>query len=70
MGLHARKNWNKNQRANGNEPTPGIFAGVKRLARYLRRVPARPIKIKNPERYLSSHARRMAALVKVIGARP
>jgi hypothetical protein len=68
MGLRARKNYNKTRRANGNEPTPGAFAGVKRWARHLRRIPVRPIKIKNPERYLSAHARRMAALVKVIGA--
>ena len=56
MGLYERKLRNHNRRANGNEPEPGDFAGVKRWARYLMRVPKREIKVKRPERYL--HASR------------
>jgi len=59
MGLHLRKLANKTRRANGNEPIPGcgFGTGVKRWMRYHKRVMAAPIKIKNPERYLSSSAR-------------
>lgn len=55
MGLRSRKNRNETNRANGNEPTPGNFAGVKRWARYHSRVPYVP-KVRNPEKYL--HASR------------
>lgn len=66
MGLWSRQNHNEVLRARGDEPTPGSFAGAKRWARYHARVPAREIRIKNPERYLSSHARSMAALDRFI----
>jgi hypothetical protein len=69
MGLRARKNHNDGLRARGIEPEPGFYAGIKRHIRYLKRTPARAIKIKNPERYLSSHARGMLALRKVLEAR-
>lgn len=69
MGLMSRQNHNGAQRVNGNEPEPGPFAGVKRWARYHARVPARTIKIKNPERYLHSHARSMLALRRVLEMR-
>lgn len=58
MGLWQRKSRNSVRRANGNEPEPGAFAGVKRWRRYHARVAPRKIKIKNPERYLSASARR------------
>jgi hypothetical protein len=57
MGLYDRKTANKTARANGNEPMPGPFAGVKRWARYRRRVDAPAIKIKNPARYLNASRR-------------
>ena len=69
MGLRDRKSHNETQRVLGNEPIPGSFAGVKRWARYLARVPARAIKVKNPERYMSAHARRTFLLKRVIEAR-
>lgn len=64
MGLRARMDHNANQRANGVEPEPGsgrnggYWAGVKRIARYLKRVHFEPPTIKNPERYLTAHQRR------------
>jgi hypothetical protein len=54
MGLAKRRLRNANLRANGVEPGPGLYAGVKRWARYLRRVPRREVKIKNPAKYLNS----------------
>ena len=62
MGLRDRKAANALLRARGIEPEPGRYAGVKRWARYLKRVPPRVKKIKNPERYLnSSLAKRYAS---------
>lgn len=56
-GLKRRQWENAKRRANGNEPEPGLSAGVKRRMRYLKRVSLEPIKIKNPERYLNSYRR-------------
>lgn len=39
MGLCDRKSQNETMRANGNEPKPGPYAGIKRWMRYLKRVP-------------------------------
>lgn len=36
-GLAARSLRNSQQRAKGIEPRPGVYAGVKRWARYLKR---------------------------------
>lgn len=59
MGRRSRQIHNKTVRANGNEPEPGPFAGVKRWMRYLKRVPCIVSlnKIKHPERYLARHGR-------------
>lgn len=62
MGLRNRRNRNESARARGIEPTPGLFAGIKRRARYLRRAGTPSIKIKNPERYLHATARRLATV--------
>ncbi len=62
MGLRYRRSQNANQRANGIEPEPGDYAGVKRWARYLKRVVLKPVKIRNPEKYLHSTARGMKAV--------
>ena len=61
MGLRYRQSHNERQRAKGIEPEPSLFAGVKRRARYLKRAGYRPIKIKNPSKYLHSAARRRAS---------
>jgi hypothetical protein len=61
MGLAKRRLRNANLRANGTEPEPGPYAGVKRWARYLRRVPRRDVKVKNPSRYLNSSSARWFA---------
>jgi len=59
----ARRKWeNAKRRAAGNEPVPGLNAGVKRRMRFLKRVIQEPIKIKNPDRYLNSYRRRMNSL--------
>lgn len=64
MGLKQRRLHNEQQRANGIEPMPGAgrdgaqFAGIKRVARYLKRVEPDPVSIKHPEKYLSAHERR------------
>jgi hypothetical protein len=62
MGLRDRKSRNEIRRANGNEPVPGDFAGVKRWARYLKRAERKPVKIKNPEKYLNASSKRFLAL--------
>jgi hypothetical protein len=54
MGLDKRRLRNANLRASGVEPEPGPYAGVKRWARYLKRVPRREVNIKNPTKYLNS----------------
>jgi len=48
---------NATKRANGIEPEPGLYAGVKRRARFLARVGCK-VTVKNPERYLDSYARK------------
>jgi hypothetical protein len=55
MGLKSRRDHNEYLRANNIEPIPGIFAGIKGWARYLKRAGGPEIKIKNPERYLNRH---------------
>ena len=60
MGLSSRKFRNESLRANGVEPVPDWFAGVKRWMRYLKRVPAVAKKIKNPDKFLNAFARRAA----------
>jgi hypothetical protein len=64
MGLKQRQLANEARRARGQEPAPGCGRGasVHRWARYHKRVAAAPIKIKNPERYLSAYARARLAL--------
>lgn len=57
MSLQERIHHNERLRASGEEPIPGPRAGVRRWARYLKRVTLKKIKIKNPERYLNSHRR-------------
>jgi hypothetical protein len=54
MGLWQRKSRNAGKRANGDEPEPGDYAGVKRHARYLKRADRKPVKIKDPEKYLNA----------------
>jgi hypothetical protein len=58
MGLRDRKSRNELSRANGIEPAPDPYAGVKRWARYLKRAPRRVVQVKNPRKYL--HASRTA----------
>ena len=55
MGKSSRQAQNALQRRNGEEPVPGLYAGVKRHARYLSRV-VKEVKIKNPDKFL--HASR------------
>ena len=62
MGLRDKQSKNELIRARGTEPETGAFAGVKRRARYLRRTEMPEIKIRDPERYLNSHARQMVGL--------
>ena len=62
MGLRDRKSRNETRRANGDEPEPGDYAGVKRRARYLKRVACKPVKIKNPEKYLNASSKRFLVL--------
>jgi len=69
MGLLDRKNHNISLRARGIEPEPGLNAGLKRHARYLRRASGAPIVIQNPDKFLHSHARAMMALRRRISAR-
>lgn len=59
MGLYQRKSRNETNRANGNEPVPGAFAGVKRWMRYHKRIALKPIRIKNPADYVSGYNRRL-----------
>jgi hypothetical protein len=56
MGKAQRESRNEGLRANGVEPEPGPFAGVKRWARYIARGGARKVVVKNPRKYL--HASR------------
>lgn len=57
MGLWQRRSRNRSLRANGVEPEPGNYAGVKRYARYLKRVVAVSKGVKNPDRYLHAAER-------------
>ena len=57
MGLRQRQYRNQSLRANGVEPEPGNFAGVKRWARYLKRVVFVPKPVKNSDWYLHSAER-------------
>jgi hypothetical protein len=59
MGLRDRANRNEGLRANGIEPEPGPYAGVKNWARFLKRADLKPVKIEDPEKYL--HASRTHA---------
>jgi hypothetical protein len=68
MSLSQRQSRNANSRANGNEPEPGSFAGVKRWMRYHKRVTARYVEIKNPDKHLHSHARGWVAYKRTIDA--
>lgn len=38
-----------------------VFAGIKNNARRLRRYGCKPVRVKNPDKYLNSHARQMKA---------
>ena len=60
MGLRQRQRENAKRRAEGKEPQPGccLGSGVKRWMRYHKRVIAKPVKIRHPEKYLNAHARR------------
>lgn len=59
MSLWKKRSRNKNRRANDDEPEPGLYAGVKRRARYLKRVGRKTIKIKgNPLKYLHASEKR------------
>ena len=62
MSLCQRKSRNAGKRANGDEPEPGDYAGVRRWARYLKRVDRKPGKIKNPEKYLNASSKRFLIL--------
>jgi hypothetical protein len=59
MGLKQRQLTNKARRARGEEPKPGCgpSGSVKRWMRYHKRVAAKRVRIKHPERYLSASAR-------------
>ncbi len=54
MGKRLKQSRNENVRANGNEPTLSPDAGIKRVIRYLSRMPAKIKTVKNPELYLHS----------------
>ena len=60
MGLRQRQLENIKRRAKGVEPEPGcgLGSGIKRWMRYHKRVAAKPVTIKHPEKYLNAHARR------------
>jgi len=59
IGLRSRQSRNATLRASGTEPHPHpVYAGVKRMARYLKRAGVAPVHIKNPDDYLSSYHRR------------
>ncbi len=62
MGLRYRRNQNATKRANGDEPEPGDYAGVKRWTRYLKRIERKPVNIKNPEKYLNARSKRFLVL--------
>jgi hypothetical protein len=62
MGQRQRRLSNAAARARGNEPQPGIRAGVKRWMRYLKRVGQHVTKIKNPSRHLHTGAVIRAAI--------
>jgi hypothetical protein len=56
-GLAHRRRKNASLRSIGEEPVPGWDAGVKRMARWLRRYPMPAIAIKNQEvRYMHASA--------------
>lgn len=55
-GLAHRRRKNASLRDIGEEPVPGWDGGVKRFARWLKRWPAPPITITDPDKYL--HASR------------
>lgn len=50
------------QRANGIEPEPGPYAGVKNCARFLKCVALKPVAITNFEKYLHASSKRFLVL--------
>jgi hypothetical protein len=63
MGKRYRQAQNARQRANGIELEPGLYAGVKNWARFLKRATGlKPVKIKNPEKYLNASSKRFLIL--------
>jgi hypothetical protein len=59
IGLRSRQSRNQRLRASGTEPFPNVTtAGVKRMARFLKRQGVAPVHIKNPRDYLNSKQRR------------
>jgi hypothetical protein len=62
MGKRYRQAQNARQRANGIEPEPGPYAGVKNWARFLKRADLKPVKVKHPEKYLNASSKRFLVL--------
>lgn len=64
--LAGRRARNASLRAIGEEPLPGFpYVGVKRLARWLGRIPAIPVRIKWPRQlvYMHSAAKRQSGFI-------
>lgn len=60
IGLRSRQYRNQRLRATGTEPPPHpVYAGVKRMARYLKRQGVAPVHIKNPRDYMNSPQRKV-----------
>lgn len=58
-GLRSRQRRNQQLRASGTEPpTDGVYASVRKMARYLKRAGVAPVHIKNPRDYMNAPQRR------------
>jgi hypothetical protein len=54
-GIAGRRADNALLRARGTEPVPGLYAGVKRFARWIRRANVQPIRITSTRAPLYQH---------------